>query len=224
MTKLKEDQSFAGKEQERCTTLESALREDTQQIDTEKAQADATLGDAKPALEKAKAAVSSIPEKDLREIRQYAKPPATVERVMQMVVVMLTGQKKYDWRSVKEVMAKDGFLRELISFESTRISRAAKDEVASDRFLGDPRFDAALAYKASKAAGPLWEWCSAQLMYAKILLEIEPLTRRIAELTLQKEQKTKELKETQLKLAELNASVARMEEEPQALETTTPSK
>eukprot|EP01065_Artemidia_motanka_P046736 TRINITY_DN7156_c0_g1_i1.p1 TRINITY_DN7156_c0_g1~~TRINITY_DN7156_c0_g1_i1.p1 ORF type:complete len:4841 (+),score=1881.44 TRINITY_DN7156_c0_g1_i1:123-14645(+) len=212
MSQLQEDQAHAGQEQEKASAMKKALEQETTEIDKRQAQAKESLAQAEPTLEKAKAAVSSIPEKDLREIRQYAKPPATVERVMQMVVIM-QGHKKTDWKSVKEIMQKDGFLRDLVNFDSSKITEAAKNEVTGPKFLGDPKFDTQTAYKASKAAGPLYDWTHAQILYAKILLEIKPLTTEIAKLNEQMKEKQTELEKTEARLVELQKSVQKMAEE-----------
>eukprot|EP00756_Hemistasia_phaeocysticola_P037796 Hpha_TRINITY_DN16720_c2_g6::TRINITY_DN16720_c2_g6_i1::g.79659::m.79659/K10413/DYNC1H; dynein heavy chain 1, cytosolic len=210
MEQLKEDQKHAGQEQERAEKMEIALKVETEQIEKRQAEAEESFAKAKPALEAAKSAVSSIPAEGLREIRQYANPPAAVEKVMKMVMLML-GHKKSDWRSIKEVMGKESFLRDLINLKSEKITASAADE--ANTILADPKFDGASVARASKAAGPLYDWCSAQVMYGKIRHQIKPLMTEIAMLNKTAAQKEEDLKNTQQKLEELNASVKKIEQD-----------
>eukprot|EP01062_Namystynia_karyoxenos_P055679 TRINITY_DN4670_c0_g1_i3.p1 TRINITY_DN4670_c0_g1~~TRINITY_DN4670_c0_g1_i3.p1 ORF type:complete len:4935 (+),score=2334.99 TRINITY_DN4670_c0_g1_i3:176-14806(+) len=212
LVQLKQDSEAAGHAKTEAQHMAEELDKDLVQVEKSKGSAEAELAEATPTLEAAKKAVSSIPEKDLREIRQYAKPPATVERVMQMVVIML-GNKKVDWKSIKEVMQKDGFLRDLVGFDSKQISQQAKDEVGGPKYLGDAAFSSATAYKASKAAGPLYDWCSAQLKYAAILLKIKPLTMEIDRLEADAKRKKQSLEEMQTKVTQLEEDMKRMETE-----------
>eukprot|EP01061_Rhynchopus_euleeides_P030593 TRINITY_DN5081_c0_g1_i1.p1 TRINITY_DN5081_c0_g1~~TRINITY_DN5081_c0_g1_i1.p1 ORF type:complete len:4809 (+),score=2467.50 TRINITY_DN5081_c0_g1_i1:97-14523(+) len=210
MEQLKIDQVKAGHEQEKATEMEKKLQVEQVEIDSETAKAEADLSQAKPTLERAKNSVSSIPDQDIKEVRTYATPPETVRKIMEMVTVLL-GRKAKDWRGIKEVMNKEGFLKDLVAFDSTKISQKATEDV--EKYLAEPKFTKEAAHKASRACGPLFDWCTAQLEYAKILTRIQPLTKHIEELNSKKTKTLKELEGTTTKIAELKKNVEHMEEQ-----------
>eukprot|EP01059_Diplonema_ambulator_P000955 TRINITY_DN1073_c1_g3_i1.p1 TRINITY_DN1073_c1_g3~~TRINITY_DN1073_c1_g3_i1.p1 ORF type:complete len:4809 (+),score=2284.26 TRINITY_DN1073_c1_g3_i1:72-14498(+) len=208
MEQLKIDQVKANTEQDKAAKMEVELTEKQAEIKVETDKAEADLAQAKPALERARNLVSSIPDQDIKECRSYATPPEMVRKILEMVMIML-GKKTSDWKSVKEVMNKPGFLQEIVSFDSKKITKRAQTDV--QKYLDDPKIGSAQAYKASKACGPLFDWCAAQLEYAKILTNIQPLTEHINSLNTMKESTVAELEKTKEKIVELNKSVAAME-------------
>ena len=211
MEQLKIDQIKAGHEQEKAAEMEKSLSVEQVEIDKETEKSEQDLSKAKPALEKAKAMVSSIPDKDIKEVKGYMTPPETVKKVMELVMVLLLGKKAPDWKGIKETMNKESFLRDLVSFDSTKITaRAVAD---TEKFLADPKFTSAAAHKASSACGPLYEWATAQLEYSKILTKIKPLMDHISELNKKKEKTVADLDETKAKIEELKKNVEKMEEQ-----------
>ena len=210
MEQLKIDQVKAGHEQDKATEMEKKLSSEQIIIDEETEKAEQDLSKAKPALEKAKKSVSSIPDQDIKEIRAYTNPPETVRKVMEMVSVLI-GRKVKDWRGIKEMMNKEGFLKELVNFDSTKIKEDA--EAGVEKYLAEPKFNKEAAHKASRACGPLFDWSTAQLEYAKILTRIAPLTKKIEMLNSKKETTVKELEVTTSRIAELKKNVVKMEEQ-----------
>eukprot|EP01064_Diplonema_japonicum_P034641 TRINITY_DN7253_c0_g2_i1.p1 TRINITY_DN7253_c0_g2~~TRINITY_DN7253_c0_g2_i1.p1 ORF type:complete len:4818 (+),score=1605.91 TRINITY_DN7253_c0_g2_i1:85-14538(+) len=210
MEQLKIDQVKANTEQDKATKMEQVLNVEQEEIKKETEKAETDLSMAKPALEKAQKLVSSIPDRDIKECRSYATPPEMVKKILEMVMLLM-GKSIKDWRGLREAMNKEGFLKDIVNFDSTKITKRAQDEVK--KYMEDPKINSASANKASKACGPLFDWCDAQLEYARILTNIAPLTAHIAQLNVKNETTLKELQETTDKIVELNKSVTAMEEQ-----------
>eukprot|EP01063_Lacrimia_lanifica_P037885 TRINITY_DN7923_c0_g2_i1.p1 TRINITY_DN7923_c0_g2~~TRINITY_DN7923_c0_g2_i1.p1 ORF type:complete len:2747 (+),score=1343.32 TRINITY_DN7923_c0_g2_i1:292-8241(+) len=210
MEQLKIDQAKASEEQGKGREMETALAQKKIDLNEQTDKAEADLAGAKPALERAQKLVLSIPEGEIREVKAYATPPETIRKVMEVVTTLL-GRKAKDWKGVKEVMNREGFLKDLATFDSKKISQRAIAEV--EKYLQDPKLTTTSVYKASKACGPLFDWSAAQMEYAKILTRIEPLTRHIAALSAEMETTVASLDQTKVRIVELEKSVAKMQVE-----------
>ncbi len=81
-------------------------------IAVEKADAEASLAEALPALEEARIALSDLDKNDVTEIRSFAKPPPQVQTVCECIVVM-RGLKEVSWKTAKGMMADTNFLNSL---------------------------------------------------------------------------------------------------------------
>ena len=210
MEQLKIDQVKTSTEQDKAAELQKRLTEETTIIEEKTATAQVQLSEAEPVLEAAKKAVGALPESALREIRVFNNPPEKVRRVMEMVVTLL-GHKSKDWKSIQSLMNDGQFLKNLIAFNSNKITDRAESEVG--KYLTGDFKDNQAAYRASKAAGPLYDWSTAQLMYATKLREIKPLTNIIDELRNGMVENQQKLEEIQATIAQCKESVKRMEEE-----------
>ena len=100
---------------------EAQLQVDSEAIAVEKAEAEAALAEAIPALEEAAAALQDIKKDDITELRSFAKPNTYVERVC-ACVVNLKGGKDTSWAGSKVMMADGQFLSSLLNFDKDSLS------------------------------------------------------------------------------------------------------
>lgn len=78
-------------------------------IAEEKAEAEAILNQALPALLDAKDALSNLQKNDITEIRSFATPPEPVQVVSECVAILL-GYKEVNWKVAKQMMSDPKFL------------------------------------------------------------------------------------------------------------------
>ena len=66
-------------------------------------------------------AVKSIKKQNLVEIRSMGNPPATVKMALESVCLML-GENTTDWKSIRGVIIKDGFINSIVNFSTEDIT------------------------------------------------------------------------------------------------------
>ena len=67
------------------------------------------------------AAVKGIKKQNLVEIRSMGNPPAVVKMALESVCLML-GENTTDWKSIRSVIIKDGFINSIVNFATEDIS------------------------------------------------------------------------------------------------------
>ena len=92
------------------------------EIVKEKAEAEAALEEALPALEAARAALDDLNKNDVTEIRSFAKPPKPVQTICECIVV-LKGIKDVSWASAKGMMSDPNFLKSLKEMDVDNITQ-----------------------------------------------------------------------------------------------------
>jgi dynein heavy chain len=78
------------------------------QIAKDKQEAEVALQEALPALEEARKALSNLSSAEITEIRSFAKPPTSVQRVCECVCI-LKNIKDLSWKSAKSMMSAGDF-------------------------------------------------------------------------------------------------------------------
>merc|ERR1711971_399989 len=141
-------------------------------------------------MEAARKLVSSIEKRQLDEIRVLKKPPAVVELVCSAVVITL-GNDIQNWRDIQKAMAKSTFIKEMLQFDTMRLKKKTREEVA--KYLKREDFNEDRANKASKVAGPLVRWVKSQVRYSELLDIVRPMQKEIRVLKKRLEKKQKQL-------------------------------
>jgi len=170
--------------------LTNEVHSEIAQINQRAAKVEAELADAKPMMEAARKLVSSIEKRQLDEIRVLKKPPAVVELVCSAVVITL-GNDIQNWRDIQKAMAKSTFIKEMLQFDTMRLKKKTREEVA--KYLKREDFNEDRANKASKVAGPLVRWVKSQVRYSELLDIVRPMQKEIRVLKKRLEKKQKQL-------------------------------
>lgn len=91
--------------------LQKTIDEELLYIHERRALIENELKDARPAIERAKRALSNIKKRDLDEIRALKKPPKVIEAVMKSVAIMLANQieiQEQNKLSIKQSVSNKG--------------------------------------------------------------------------------------------------------------------
>ena len=178
-----------------------------------KAQADAELAEALPAMQAAKDAVNCLTKPAIQELKSLGKPPAECTEVTKAVLILLKNEKKnLDWKSAQKMMNNPGqFLDEVAQFNADSIPEWVLDMVGP--VIAQPFFTYETMKSKSQAAAYLANWVVNIIAYNKIYKKVAPLMARVKAAT-----SAKETAEAQL--AVVLARVKEVEEKVMALEKT----
>merc|ERR1712115_120510 len=94
---------------------------------------DRALGEAKPALEAAQAAVKGIKKKQLDQIRSYANPPKLVKLSLEPVMMMLD-ESASDWKAMKKVVARKDFKDSILAFDVETLGPKKSKKIKKNYF------------------------------------------------------------------------------------------
>lgn len=170
-------------EQRKATSLEiqAALEIQEKQVAERKELVLNDLAKAEPAVEEAKASVSSIKRQHLTEVRSMGSPPVPVRNTM-IAVCTLLGHNKPDWKAVQSIIRKDDFIASIVNFDNEKqMTKSLRNRMRAD-FLNDEGFNFDTVNRASKACGPLVQWVTAQVNYSEILDRVGPMRDEVVQL------------------------------------------
>uniref|UniRef100_A0A7S1PHU2 AAA+ ATPase domain-containing protein n=1 Tax=Percolomonas cosmopolitus TaxID=63605 RepID=A0A7S1PHU2_9EUKA len=184
----------AQKRKDDVEVIRNKLLKDKEVIMKGKAEAETELNKAKPALDKAVQALSSITSKDIAFIRNLANPPFLVKLVLDGVLLLrlfpinkvhtMTDKNgikviKDSWDKSKRMMNQPGFLRALLSFEKDSIN----DETIEllQPYLEHPSFNPVKTKEVSEAAAGLCTWINAMETYTVVAKDVKPKMARLRE-------------------------------------------
>ena len=165
--------------------------------------AEADLGKALPALERAMQEVDKLDKSSISEVKAYASPPPAVEMVLN--AVMLLFNLKPDWATAKRKIGEPNFLVQIKSFDKDNVSNKSLAKLS--KFTKRADFTAEEVGKKSQAAAVLCTWVLAIELYSQVFREVAPkrlkLKMAMDKLSLAQGQ----LKAAQEELAEVIAKV-----------------
>ena len=138
---------------------------------------EAELAGVEPAIEEAKAAVSTIKKAHLTEIRALANPPKAIKLALESILCLL-GERQTEWANIRGFIVRDDFVQLITEFNSEQVSDKVRTQMEKE-YLSNPEYSYEAANRASKACGPLVKWAIAQVNYAGMLLKIEPLRNEL---------------------------------------------
>jgi len=187
-----------------------------------KADADKELAKAKPAMEKAFAALDELKKakSELDTLKSLGKPPPAVVMVTAATLVMVQKEKKdLSWKRAQKMMKNVlGFMDELMVFaegddiktlEDWQLAKLEKDFLSLDYFNKD---DIA---KKSGAAAALCEFVVNCYNFNRIFVKVDPLIKaagaaeeKMNGAIAEKDKATEELTEVRAKVAGLEAMLA----------------
>ncbi|MEW5308429.1 MAG: hypothetical protein WDW38_000392 [Sanguina aurantia] len=157
---------------------EASLKTESEQISLDKAEAEAALEEAIPALEEAARALADLRKEDITEIRSFAKPHALVQKVCECVVI-LRGLKDISWMGAKAMMADGNFLKSLLDFDKDGLSDKQVRKVKE--YMKDAQFTFEFVLNISKAGAGLLKWVLAMVNYNNVARTVEPKRKKVAD-------------------------------------------
>lgn len=63
-----------------------------------------------------------IKKQNLTEVRSMANPPAPVKLALESVCLLLNGLETSDWKQIRQVLVKDGFILSIVNFNTDQIT------------------------------------------------------------------------------------------------------
>lgn len=107
--------------------------------------------------------MKSIKKAHLVEVRNLPNPPKTVKVALESIVILM-GESSTDWKSIRQVIARENFVPNVVKFSTEDISDEARHRLNRD-YLSDPNFNYETVNHASRACGPLVKWAIAQVQW-----------------------------------------------------------
>ncbi|GBG25533.1 Dynein heavy chain 6, axonemal [Hondaea fermentalgiana] len=209
LKQVAQEQAEASVVKAKVATEENEVNAKATQVAEVQADAQRDLDKAMPALEAAIGALDALDKKDITEIKNFIKPPAAVQTVMEAVNVLL-GEKP-DWDTAKKVMSDTKFMDNLKGYDKDNIPAATLKKLK--KYVEDPMMAVDNVAKVSKAATSLCMWVHAMDVYSVVAKEVGPKRQRLQEMN-------ETLAEANAVLAEKRAALQEVVDKVNALQAT----
>lgn len=180
----------------KASAMQAELTEKEVVIKEQRDKAEKELGEVKPLIEEARAAVSSIPNDAISEIKSFQSPPQAVAIVLEAVVRFM-GMQDTSWKGMKSFLAQSGVMRQIAALDMANINPKTLAVVKKHVEQNPNAFNQAMISRVSKAAAPLAKWVVAVLRYSEIYVKIEPLMKAAEEANKRLTDLRQQLKTTQ---------------------------
>ncbi|KAK9867723.1 hypothetical protein WJX84_004647 [Apatococcus fuscideae] len=180
------------------------------------ARCEADLAAAEPLVAQAEAALDTLNKKDLGEAKSLKKPPAGVDDITAVILILLENNPKdKSWGAAQKMMNNvDKFLERLKGFkpliDDGKVPKRNFDATRS--YLELPHFTKEVIANKSKAAAGLCDWAINIVKYFDVVAEVEPKRAELAAANGKLNDANATLKTVQDKVAGLNAQVRSLEE------------
>lgn len=191
--------------------LQQALREQETMIASKRSKVMEDLCEVEPAVREAQQAVQSIKKQNLIEVRSMTNPPAPVKLAMESICLLL-GEPNNDWKSVRSMIVGENFISTIVNFNSENLSDNIRRQMR-EKYLKNPDYTYEKINRASSACGPLVKWACAQLNYADMVRQIEPLRNELKSLEAEASANKKKANENEEILERLKNTIKSYEEE-----------
>ncbi|KAA0147151.1 hypothetical protein FNF28_07595 [Cafeteria roenbergensis] len=192
MRQVEEERRLVERAREQVASEERSANAKAEEARAIKAECDADLAGAIPAMTAALEAVDSLRKSDIVEVKGMPHPPPAVRLCMQAVCLLFgipprrvpdpkpgnAGNVRLDyWSAAKATLLSDGrLLSKLQEFDRDNMDDRTVDAVTP--LLSDPLFDEAKMRQASTAAHGLSLWVRALVDYHEALRVIRPKRAR----------------------------------------------
>ena len=94
-------------------------------------------------------------------MRALGNPPKSVKMALESICILM-GESSTDWKSIRQIIARDNFVPNVVKFSTEDITDEARAKLNRD-YLSDPGYNYESVNHASKACGPLVKWAIAQV-------------------------------------------------------------
>ncbi|TGZ69850.1 hypothetical protein CRM22_003509 [Opisthorchis felineus] len=169
------------------------------------------LSQVEPAVNDAKQAVNSVKRAQLVEVRSLGAPPPPVRLAIEAVCTML-GETSMDWKDLRTCLIRDNFIPSIVNFNVDDITDSIR-ETMKKKYLNNPDYNFDKVNRASSACGPMVKWAIAQVQYADILKNVEPLRNELKALEQAASKNKEEAKNVESTIESLERSIAKYKEE-----------
>jgi dynein heavy chain len=188
----------AGAEKEKVEVVVAAVGEDKAKADQAAAEArhmkedcEADLAEAMPALEAAMAALNTLTQKDISEVKAMKSPPQPVRLVMQAVCILKgikpvkakdkdTGAAFDDyWPASMKMVGESGFLKSLQEFDKDNMATPIVKKIAA--LLPHEDMQPERVQKVSSACFGIVQWVRAMETYDRVAKVVGPKKEELKE-------------------------------------------
>lgn len=220
-----------------CEAVASKIEKEALAVQADKDDTQKDLEAAKPALDAAIEALSSISTKDIQTLKKLGKPPELIKRIFDGVLI-LKQRPVLPWRMVAvgdktvcensystslRMMDERDFVESLLNFEKDKISEETVELLMP--YLDMPDFNFEAGKKASGNVAGLCSWVRAMCTYFEVSRFVKPKIEALAVAEVKLKIATArlakaraELKEQEAELAAMHAKLDAAMEEKQKIE------
>ncbi len=207
---------------------EAAAQESADIANAIKADCEADLAVAMPALNDALKALDTLTSKDISEVKAMKNPPGPVKTVLRAVAILKglkpVREKNKDtnkmeenyWPTCVKMIGESNFLQSLQDYDKDNIEPARLKPIKA--MWDDEDFQPARAAQASKAAAGLCSWARAMEIYDRVAKEVAPKKAKLAEAEAEYATVMVGLKKKQAELKEVMDQLQGLQDQLDALE------
>mmetsp|Transcript_17976 Transcript_17976/g.28420 ORF Transcript_17976/g.28420 Transcript_17976/m.28420 type:complete len:251 (+) Transcript_17976:682-1434(+) len=202
------------KKQSESIRLRAEVEADRKNIEKVLAEIQQKVEAAKPEIERARAALSSIEKKDLDEIKSLKSPPPIIELAMSAVAILLGNEIK-TWRDVQKILSYR-FVPEIIKFDGRSIIRSHRERVESN-YMSKDDFNYERVNEGSKVCGCMVLWVTSQVKYSQALDDVVVMQETVNRVKRGIRDKLKTAEQYERIVKELQMSIEKYEAECQQM-------
>ena len=206
--KANEENAAAQIEAEKCGVIAT-------EVAAKQASCEEELGQAEPLVQEAMAALDTLNKKDLGELKSLGKPPAGVDDVTAVILILLQGNPKdKSWKAAQKMMKDvNSFLQALKEYKpKIDAGEVQKKHVDACRpYLSLEHFNRETMQKKSGAAAGLTDFAINIVKYFDVVSMVEPKRQELREANEKLESANTRLAEVNEQVRSLNEMVADLE-------------
>uniref|UniRef100_A0A7S1KLW9 AAA+ ATPase domain-containing protein n=2 Tax=Percolomonas cosmopolitus TaxID=63605 RepID=A0A7S1KLW9_9EUKA len=229
LTEVTKKKIIAEKDAAEVQVQADKLSADAAVIAEQKASAEKDLEAAKPALEKAEAALQNVNAKDLNVVKALGKPPPLVKLVMDGVIIIMrqniipiqVDQEFFEnkktkgrrvplasWESAKKMMSDMNFIKKVKDFDKDSLDDETIELLYP--YVSQPDFNFEAVCNSSQAVAGLCQWVVCMTEYFAIAKEVAPKRKRVREAEQELAAAMKKLNKAKGELAKKQAELDKM--------------
>ena len=213
------DRQEAETQKSESEVLQIELEKQTKYIRQKQIEVSTELAEVEPAVKEAQHSVNNIKKSHLHELRSLMNPPPAIMLSLEGVCCLLGEPfKDGDWKAVRAIALKDGFIQQVTNFETRQVTQAIRDKLEA-KYIPNKHFTFEAANRASQACGPLVKWATAQIRYSEMLHKIKPLENERSALEKESQVLKDRLAEIEQKIEELEQRITVYQQEYELLVT-----
>ncbi|XP_013402014.1 cytoplasmic dynein 1 heavy chain 1-like isoform X1 [Lingula anatina] len=205
------DQQEAERKKVTSQEIQAQLAAQTKVIQEKQKSVKEDLDKVEPAVIEAQQAVKSIKKQHLVEVRAMGSPPPILKMVLESICILL-GESAPDWKSIRQMIIKDSFIQNIVSFQAENIPDDIRSKM-KQKYLNNPDFTYDKVNRASLACGPMVKWVIAQINYADMIKRVEPLRNELKALEDEADINKHKNNEVNKLISNLEKSIAKYKEE-----------
>lgn len=202
---LKVRQVKAGEVQVQVRAQEETASEQQREASMIAAETNERLAEAKPIIDRAKAALDTIQPSDLNELRSFANPPSAVLKTAQACMVMFDPKDPQfngswsgntEWKGAREFLSARALLDMIRGYPTDNVKPSILQKI--QKYVTDPEFTPEIcAQRGSNTCSSLCKWVHAVDQYSQVVKKVAPLQEAAAKATKNLQETTEKLRVAQ---------------------------